>query len=295
MSAKFKEEVFMPIPAEVEERLGALRAEWRTGDLSRAAHFFDANVDFRSPRGIVRGWEEISKTAGEWLLMRATAETVSAKPLPDNMALVDSVFETEKGIRNWFTEILHKTDKDYQIVSFRVRVGTSTASFEGLSKLSPQTVSDAVPVAVQNKEAEALRSNFKNFRAAFNKGDTKGVVALCTHSCDAIPVFSFLQGRAQILTGQPGIEAKGNRMFGVDVAQEVSNPNPNRQGAAYLGGEPKVLRFLSGHVAVVDGTAEITNIPSAHGFAPRELKGVYSTVWVKTSGNWLAEGAGAWF
>ena len=281
----------MPISAEVEERLGLLRTEWKSGDLSRAAQFFDANVDFRSPRGIVRGWEEISKTAGEWLLMRASAETVLAKPLPDNMVLVDSVFETEKGIRNWFTEIWHKTEKDHQIVSFRVRVGTSTASFEGLSKLSPKTVSDAVSIEVQNKEAEALRSNFKNFRAAFNKGDTKGVVALCTHSCDAIPVFSFLQGRSQILQGQGAMGGKGDRMFG----QDVINPDPNRQGAAYVGGEPKVLRFLSGHVAVVDGTAEITNIPSAHGFAPRELKGVYSTVWVKTGGNWLAEGARAWF
>jgi ketosteroid isomerase-like protein len=143
-------------------------------------------------------------------------------------------------------------------------------------------------------EEKALRQNFKRWRAAFNKGDGKALMAMFTPKCDAIPVFSFLDGRAQILNGRTAVGDKAERM---NPGAAVSNPNPNARnaGAALVDGEPKVVRFLSPTLAVVDGTAHISGIPNAHGFAPSEMKGVYMDVWRKVGGNWQIESSRAWF
>ncbi|MDP9106901.1 MAG: nuclear transport factor 2 family protein [Candidatus Eremiobacteraeota bacterium] len=233
--------------------------------------------------------------------LRASADVMATKWLGHDIALVDSVAETPKG-RGWFTEIWHKSDgKSYVVAASRTRVGTAAASYEALDKTSAHTLHDAKGATKNSGDEAALRANFKTFRAAFNSGDSKTLVNLFTESTDAIVAFSFLEGRAQILNGRMAVGKKADRMaFGT----EVSNPAPAAaahggggaaKGAAFVSGEPKVIRFLSSTVAVVDGTAAITNIPVAHGFAPREMKGVYTDVWVKTGGNWQIEGARPWF
>jgi len=79
------------------------------------------------------------------------------------------------------------------------------------------------------------------------------------------------------------------------VGEDVINPAPDAQRATVTGGESKRIRFLSPTVAVVDGTEEISSIPRAHGFSPRELRGVYTTVWVKNGEEWEGQAARAWF
>lgn len=275
----------------LKKRLGAFSTALRSNKPESAAAYFAPNADFRSSKGIVRGADKIAAAADETLWLRSSADVLSIKWLSKDMALVDSVAETDKG-RGWFTEIWDSSGgKDPVIRAARSRVGTSGDAYKAINALSPETIADEVRPAVAKKEEAELRRRFKTFRTAFNKGDTKTLVDLCSKTVDAIPVFGFLDGRAQIMQGRAAVGSKADRMFGADV----SNPNPTRQGASFIGGEPKVLRFLSSTVVVVDGTAEISNIPSAHGYAPKEMKGVYSNVWRKSGGQWRCEGARAWF
>lgn len=275
----------------LKKRLEAFSTTLRSNKLDSIATYFAPNADFRSSKGIVRGADKITAAADDMLRLRASADVLSIKWLSTDMAMVDSVAEAEKG-RGWFTEIIRKGDgKNYLIDALRIRVGTSDNAYKAISALTPETIAGEVSLEVVKKEEAELRKRFKTFRAAFNKGDTKTLLELCATTVDAIPVFGFLDGRSQIMQGRAAVGAKADRMFGADV----SNPNPTRQGASFIGGETKVLRFLSPTVVVVDGTAEISNIPSAHGFAPKEMRGVYSNVWRKSGGQWRCEGARAWF
>jgi ketosteroid isomerase-like protein len=275
------------------EQLGAFRIALKSKDLRTVAPFFADRADFGSVRGIMRGWDEIAATSGELLSLRESADVVSSKWLSKEIALVDGVFDTGEG-RGWFTEIWHKSDgKNYLISLSRSRVGSPSASFDAFSRLSPHTIPNDDLGSIQQEEEEELRKQFKAFRTAINNGDSKGVAALFTPDCDAIVAFSFLQGRAQILNGRTAVGDKADRM---NPGALVSNPATlESQGANFVGGEPKVIRFLSPTVAVVDGTAEIAGIPRAHGFSPKEMTGVYTDVWHKSDGQWLIAGSRPWF
>jgi ketosteroid isomerase-like protein len=210
----------------------------------------------------------------------------------------------------------------------RARVGAAAGSFNAMTAHATSTlVDETVPAMVREKEEAALRKRFKEFRTAFNNGDSEALAAMWSDNCDAIVAFSFLQGRAQIINGKMAVGSKADRMA---AGATVSNPNPMSgpiggiagpmaTGAGYMGpageagglntgalkkrsggavivaGEPKVIRFVSATVAVVDGTAEIGNIPAAHGFTPREMNGVYTDVWRKNQGVWQIEGSRPWF
>jgi ketosteroid isomerase-like protein len=230
-------------------------------------------------QGVVRGWDEISATAEQALRVRASADVVSIKWLSKGVALVDSAAETSEG-RGWATEVWEKDRSgEYHIEVFRTRIGPSGPTFEGLSKLSPVTVSGDV------SDEDSLRKNFKTFRAAYNSGDKAGVLSLVTEDCDAIVTFSFLGGRAQVLTGTAALDAKADSMIRTGTGK----------GSAFVAGEAKVIRFVSSDVAVVDGTAQITGIPAAHAFAPSEMSGVYTTYWRKSGSDWACAGARPWF
>jgi ketosteroid isomerase-like protein len=280
----------MPDDQALSAQLTAFANALRANDLAAATPFFAVNADFRSTGGLVRGRDQIAAGAGQQLIARASGRIISSKWLPGEVALVDGVFESGNE-RGWFTEIWRQVGQNHVIQTSRIRVGPSAAAFDALNQMNPNVVSDTVPPAIRDAEANALRQQFGAFRAAFNGANLEGVLRLCSPTCNAIPVFSFLQGRAQVFTGRAQIGEKAARMLG----QDVINPDPNAQRAAFLAGDAKVINFLSRTLAVVDGTAEIGGIPSAHEFAPRELRGVYTNVWRKSAGTWRCEGARAWF
>jgi len=266
----------------------------RSADVQAVMAFFAPRADFRSTGEIVRGRDDIAASVRDWVASRAEAEVVSIRELSPQVALVDTGFSTDgRRGRGWFTEIWQVGQaRAHLIQTLRVRVGPATPAFDAVNRLIPEVVADDnMPINVRNREEQELRRRFQEFRTAFNNANTKAVTSLCTRNCNAIPVFSFLDGRAQILDGVGAIGGKAARMFG----QEVINPDPNSRGATFIGGEAKVIRFLSESVAVVDGTAEINNIPFAHGFAPSEMRGVYTNIWRKAGDQWQAEGARAWF
>ncbi len=288
------------------ERLEAFGAAAKTGDAASLKSFFDEQADFRGAGGIVRGWDQIAaaerrSSADASLRQRGAAEITAIKWLAPQVALVDSVFETEGG-RGWFTEIWDASGGSFVIRTLRVRSGRIDASFQELSALASTTIDGDISATVQSAEDEALRARFKEFRAAFNSGNVKGVMALTTPTTDALPVFSFLGGRTQAMPGASAVEAKAEAMLGVVPVTDSAAAGVRsaaelgqRKQAIFLAGEPKVVRFLSPTLAVVDGTAQIGNIPMAHGFAPREMQGVYSVVWTKYNGEWKGEAARPWF
>jgi len=226
--------------------------------------FFAPTVDLWSAEGIMRGRDQVAAAVGDALSLRASAEALRPRHLTNDIAIVDSVTETPEG-RAWFTEIWQTTDGDSTVQTFRPRIGSPTLTFDALSALTPTTVSDTVPEEVQQAEELALRGQFAAFRTAFNAGDSRTVARIAGRSCDAIPVFSFIGGRSQVLAGRAAVGAKAERMIG----ENVINPAPDAQRATVTGGESKRIRFLSPTVAVVDGTEEISSIPRAHGFSPR--------------------------
>jgi hypothetical protein len=278
--------------AALKERLSAFSAALKSDNLMTIGPFFAANADFRVSEGIVRGWDGVAPTVAASLGVRAAADVVSIKWLSDGIALVDSAAETSQG-RGWCSEVWDKNDaQDYVIKVFRTRVGPVAPTLEGMNRLSPVTVSGDVSDSDQRDGEAALRTNFKAFRTAFNGGSKKGVLALTSHDCDAIVAFSFLNGRAQILNGPGDLEVKASNMGASSGVGAATRP-PGK--ASFVAGEAKVIRFVSPNVAVVDGTAQITGIPPAHTFAPREMSGVYTTLWRKNEGTWLCAGARPWF
>lgn len=277
--------------------LDAFRSALQNNDLGTVASYFAPNADYRSTQGIVRGSNDIASGTDDALRMRAAADITAIKWISNETALVDGVFAAGQA-RGWFTEIWDSSGKDFVIRASRIRVGPSEDAFNALSTLSPSTISDGVPDDVVRKEEAEIRQHFKTFRAAFNGGDPKGVIALVTKTADANPVFSFLDGRAQVMVGEESLEVKAANMtapYSVDGNTIMAGENRKGRGALYLAGEPKILRFMSSTIAIVDGTAVISNIPMAHGFAPKEMKGVYSTIWTKTPTGWLCEAARPWF
>lgn len=283
----------------LSHHLDVFRSALQNNDLGTVASYFAPNADYRSTQGIVRGSDDIAAGTDDALLMRGTADITSIKWISRETALVDGVFAAGTA-RGWFTEIWDSNGgEDFIIRASRIRVGPSGDAFNALSQLSPSTISDGVPDDVVQREEAEIRGHFKSFRTAFNGGDAKGVTALLTKTADANPVFSFLDGRAQVMNGAVEMQTKAANMTapfnsGDGTASNSAGERKGR-GALYLAGEPKVLRFLSPTVAVVDGTAEISNIPLAHGFAPKAMKGVYSTLWTKTDTGWLCEAARPWF
>jgi ketosteroid isomerase-like protein len=259
--------------------------------------FFAPDADFRGEGDFVRSAGAISADASDAVRARESGDVISMRWLTGTIALVDGTFDTDEG-KGWFTEIWDKNGDpnrrgDYVVRTERIRVGPPVTSFQSLNRMNRGTVGDNVSAAVRRDEEAALRARFTEFRNNFNQGNAEAVAGMFTTKADAMPTFSFLEGRAQILNGQTALAAKAERM---NPGALVSNPAMRQgAGAAFVGGEPKVIRFLSPTLAVVDGTAEINNIPRAHGFAPREMRGVYTDVWRKVRGRWMIEGTRPWF
>ena len=262
--------------------------------LDPIAKFFSPDADFLTDQGLVRGHANLRPSHTELLTKRATADVVSTKWLADNAALVDSAFDAADG-RGWSTELWMQPEKGEYVIRFqRIRAGMPFA-FDALHALIPATIaSEGVDASMQEEEA-ALRQQFKAFRAAFNNGDRDAMVQVWSEAADALPVFSFLNGRAQALNGRSAIGDKTDRM---SRGAQASNPDPTLtpvKGAVMVSGEPKAIRFITPTLAVVDGTAEINDIPKGHGLVPSKMKGVYTDVWRKNDGKWQIESSRPWF
>jgi hypothetical protein len=257
--------------------------------------FVARNADARVGFGIARLRVAVEAVSSS-LFPRNTADITSIKWLSRRRlgitALVDSVFEAEDG-RGWVTEIWVKRRDKYQLAVSRLRVGSVKPAYEALRQTRPRVESDRLRRDIVARESAALKGQFAAFRQAYNSGDHKAVTNLFAEGADAIPVFSFLQGRAQILGNKPAIGEKAERMTSGAL---VSNPARGAVEASQItGGEPKVVRFLNSRLAVVDGTATIGGIPQAHGYAPKELTGVYTDIWGKVGAEWKMSGSRAWF
>lgn len=278
--------------AALVKQLKAFRNAARKKTAKSLERFYTDNTDFRGTKGFAQGFQKTATSTGSaGFKLRSSAETAHVKWLADGVALVDSVTDSGNQ-RSWFTELWQKQDGKYQIRSSRLRSGNSNRAYSALNRLKSAVQAEGLQGAVASREERKLRKNFKAFRQAFNKGDGKKMLALWSPDCDAVPVFSFLNGRAQVLNGRMAVGAKADRM---NPGATVSNPDPARGGAAIVAGEPKVVRFLTPKLAVVDGTADINGIPAAHGFAPKRMKGVYTDFWRKVGNNWLIESSRAWF
>ncbi len=321
LEADMKDE---PVPALVttatqaalDEQLAAYLAA-ATDGVTAVQSFFAPDADFRGGAGIATGWSAIladqaSTTPETSLTRRGQGEVSSIKWLAPDTALVDGVYPLSPG-RGWFSEVWSLVDGKFQIRSARLRGGASSGSYAAISRLTPSTTG-SLPIATQKVEETAMRAQFGAFRSAFNGGSVNGVMALTSDTTDAIPVFSFLQGRAQVMAGAAAMQTKSSQMLGVvpvvDASTSTTIPSPAptalpsaaldavadpSKRAVFLSGEAKVIRFLSATLAIVDGTAEIGNIPLAHGFAPSQMRGVYSNIWSKADGTWKGEAARPWF
>jgi|GEM_PF-6243473 len=278
--------------AALKRQLEQFRTALSSGNRASVGRFLP-KADFLSEQGVVRGAEQVSAVAP--LRLRSQADTTSIKWLSGDFALVDNVAEQNDN-RSWFTEIWHKTGgEDFAISVSRARIGAPTTAFEALSRAAVSTGGDDVPASVSSAETPELQKQFKAFRAAFNEGNQQAMLALFTPDCDAHVVFSFIQGRAQVLSGHGGVGAKAQRMAASAVTNPVRARTAQRAGAV-IAGEPKHVRFLSPTLAVVDGTAEISGIPAAHEFSPREMNGVYTDVWSKSAGgSWQIISTRPWF
>lgn len=272
--------------AALKKHLDAYAKALKTASADNIMNFVAPTADFRAKSTFIRGNKKVSAAVIKDQL-RASGEIVGIKWLGSGVALVDGHYAARSG-QGWFTEIWSK-DRAYTIRTARTRLGSAAATFEAMNAKPVQVLGDVAEALRARVEAE-LRVKFKAFRTAFNKGDKEGMLKLFTKTADAIVAFSFIRGRAQILTGQMAIGAKAERMM-----DTVSNPNPMRNGATIAGGEPKVIQVLSPSLAVVDGTAQIGGIPKAHEFSPTAMKGVYTDIWVKTGNNWAMEGTRPWF
>jgi len=240
-------------------------------------NFFDASADVLTANGIIRGKTAITAAAAsddvdpKFFKGLRNGEVASVKWLSNDVALVDTVLETDNG-KEWSHDVWYLKDgaQDYNIRLSRTRAGVPTPFFTALNALASDVVTDDVPSTVPLEDRETLRKSFKDFRTAWNTGDTSAMGELWENDADGIAVFGFLQGRAQIGTGRAAAKEKMARM----------------SASTFVAGEPKVIRFLSPTLAAVDGTAEIKGIPAAHGFAPKEMKGVYTDFWRKSGGRW---------
>lgn len=306
--------------AALDEQLAAYLNAAKTG-VAALQSFFAPDADFRGGAGIARGWaaivaDQASTTPETSLTLRGQGEVSSVKWLAADTALVDGVYPLATG-RGWFTEVWSLVGGKFQVRSARLRGGASSGSYAAIGRLTPSTVG-SLPSDTQTREEGELRTQFSSFRSAFNGGNVDGVMSLTSGTTDAIPVFSFLQGRAQVMSGSAAVATKSSQMLGVvpvvDVSTSTASPTPSPSAlptampnaalgavadpskrAVFLSGEAKVIRFLSPTLAIVDGTAEIGNIPLAHGFAPSQMRGVYSNVWSKADGQWKGEAARPWF
>jgi ketosteroid isomerase-like protein len=287
----------MPIPtppAALSKHLADFTASLTSARAAAAAPmFFAPNADFLGAKGIVRGADKVQAAVADFAKVRGNAEVAHVKQLEKGLYLIDTTRETPDG-KAWFTEVWQSAPGGKFVIQLtRARSGSPKPAFNALNKTEVSTFTDTMSAGDRQTEERALRQGFKAFRSAFNNGDTEGMAALWTPKCDAIPVFSFIGGRAQVLVGRPAIGAKGDRMQNV-----ASNPAPDRsavRGAAIVDGEPKSIRFLSATLAAVDGTAQIGNIPAGHGFAPKEMSGVYTDIWRKVGQSWQIESSRAWF
>jgi hypothetical protein len=206
--------------------------------------------------------------------------TVKIRPLGD-IAIVDSNSERE-GANTWVTDVWKRSGSNWLITASRVHAGdtgSAEAAFERLSAARPVVRAEDISRDLAQREEEALRSNFKTFRAAWNRTDSPTMNRFLSGSMDAIATFSFLRGRSQVLEGNMAVSEKLARMKGSSIVE----------------GEAKSIRFLSPTMAVVDGTARITGIPRAHGIAETSMTGVYTDVWVKNGGEWAIQASRPWF
>lgn len=288
-----------PLVARLHDFVGGLTAIGR----ENSQEFFSPDADYRGSGAIVRGRENVIAEIDADLGRRAAATVVSTRQIGE-FTLVDSAFDSADG-RGWFTELWGPgaSASELTIASSRMRFGQTDQAFTALSATTPNVIGAGVNDDVVQQASADLQSQFKEFRSAFNSGNSQGVTALFTENSDAIVAFSFLQGRAQILSGPSELTAKAERMTtGTAVATAftarrpaTADPTSKALGALFVGGQPKTVRFLSENVAVVDGTAEIAGIPRAHGFSPSEMSGVYTNFWSKSGNAWLCAATRPWF
>ena len=166
----------------LKRRLTDFTGALKPNSVDGISKFFATDADFRSSQGIVRGWDQIAATNIKDLIeLRKTADLLSTTFLKTGtspIAVVDGVFDSGKG-KGWFTEVWHDSDgKGMTIRSCRYRVGTPSAAYDALNKLTPTTLQESVTANVAATETKALQQQFKSFRKAFNSGKPTDIVAM---------------------------------------------------------------------------------------------------------------------
>jgi hypothetical protein len=265
-------------------------------DTDTANAFLAKDVDVLSDAGFEIGEDKVRAHIVDMSKARARAETVGIKLVSKKTAIVDLVFEGDEG-RGWISEVWSRDEgRTHSIRAVRSRYASPKRAFEALTNTNQNfksTVLDDNQIAAEKEE---LQSQFKQFRKAFDEGETEQMMSLWEEDGDAIVAFSFLGGRAQFLKGPVAMGDKAERMsLGAMVSNPADRAARRGGGAVIVSGEPKNIRFLSKTLAVVDGTAEIGNIPAAHGFTPKQMTGVYTDYWSKSSGEWMLAATRPWF
>jgi ketosteroid isomerase-like protein len=265
-------------------------------DEQRVNAFVAKDVDVMSAEGFEVGEDRARSHIKSMSKARTRAETVGMRFVSKTTAIVDLVFDDDDG-RGWISEVWSREDgATHSIRAVRSRYASPKRAFETLNNSGQSFKSDVLRDDALEEEKRAIQKQFKRFRAAFNEGDSEEMVALWEKDANAIVAFSFLGGRAQFLEGQAAMGDKADRMsLGAMVSNPADRAARRGGGAVMVSGEPKSIRFLSKTLAVVDGTAEIGNIPAAHGFTPKEMTGVYTDFWSKSSGTWKLTATRPWF
>jgi hypothetical protein len=289
----------MPIPREIAA-VTTLANDFTTAlindDEQRFNTFVAKDVDVMSANGFEVGEDLARAHIKSMSKARTRAETVGMRFVSKTTAIVDLVFDDDDG-RGWISEVWSRENGGaHSIRAIRSRYASPERAFETLSNSDQSFKSDVLRDDALEVEKRAIQKQFKRFRAAFNDGDSEGMVSLWEKDANAIVAFSFLGGRAQFLDGQAAMGDKAERMsLGAIVSNPADRAARRSGGAVMVSGEPKNIRFLSKTLAVVDGTAEIGNIPAAHGFTPKEMSGVYTDFWSKSSGTWKLTATRPWF
>ncbi len=265
-------------------------------DADTANKFVSDDVDVVSAEGFAIGEDKVKAHISAMSKARSNAETVGIRFLSKKTAIVDLVFDGDDG-RGWISEVWSREEgHNHSIRAVRSRYASPERAFAELSNTDQNFKSSTLSDNEVEAESRELRRQFKRFRHAFNEGDTDEMVSLWEDDGNAIVAFSFLNGRAQFLEGQAAMGEKSERMaLGAMISNPADRAARRGGGAAMVSGEPKNIRFLSKDLAVVDGTAEIGNIPAAHGFTPKEMTGVYTDYWSKRSGEWKLTATRPWF
>ena len=145
------------------------------------------------------------------------------------------------------------------------------------------------------QEETALRDLMGRLRAAWKSGDANAMDEGLAPGVTAAPSFSFLQNRIQGLAGRQAVREKMARLNPEAVARTLGGEVGAGVAQLNIEGEAKSIRFLSPTLAIVDGTIQLSGIPRAHGFAPTELRGVYTDYWRKSGNRWRIEATRPWF